>query len=780
MAATDTAAPGGERKKWDDYYASLPAMRIDDAMRAFGQDLAARIAELLPSHGSVLEAGCGGGWQSLILAQTHNIRVALMDFSSEALEYARRAFAGENVAAEFVCQDVFVPGTPEFDLVFNAGVLEHYDFDRQVAFLRGMASRSRRYVLALVPNRECYWYWMWRMRRSARGEWPFGLEMPMNDLSAAFEAAGLCFLGHWHGGERWSEYFIQDLPGMDDRLRDELLAVHRSPAVSQAQRAYLVAGLGCKGAPPERLPSCWIAGESCSNFRARKNATVPFRATRDFDQDRLAASVADALAAYVGAEHRCRQAGAAAEQWQRRFEAEKRAHDIAAAELAAIKSTLWYRALRRASRLVRRRPKKKEKTSDSAEGSRSRLAAESRFAPAGSLRERCLRKTAQQARRFAGLFARREGPTLEQILAETEGRRGIVVYPPFLDWGWMRQRPHHLMAQFAKAGYLALYCSPRARSDRFRGFRRVGERLYLCDSPAVLRELPEPILLTSWTGHWKMLRKFRASFVLYDYLDDLGVSSPTGAADPRKVELHRKLTVRADAVLATSRRLFEEVRRLRPDAIYCPNAADYDHFHVADDAVPPPVPAELADVVAAGRPIIGYYGALARWLDYNLVARAAAARPDYEFILIGPDLDGRFAASDAARRPNVRRLAEKPYEALPAFLHAFSVATIPFRINNVTRATSPVKLFEYMAGGRPIVTTDLPECREHECVLIARNADEFIARLDEALALRQSKTYLAAMDCAARANRWESRAAQIIDRIEETAGRVQHAPKRVA
>ena len=86
------------------------------------------------------------------------------------------------------------------------------------------------------------------------------------------------------------------------------------------------------------------------------------------------------------------------------------------------------------------------------------------------------------------------------------------------------------------------------------------------------------------------------------------------------------------------------MRRLRPDALYCPNGVDYEHFHLTS---PPPVPADIADIVPSGRPIIGYYGALARWFDYELVARAAQARKDFEFVLIGPNFD-RHADAAAA------------------------------------------------------------------------------------------------------------------------------------
>jgi glycosyltransferase involved in cell wall biosynthesis/SAM-dependent methyltransferase len=771
MNSTDAATSIGERQKWDDYYAALPMVEIDDATRAFGEDLATRIGELLPPDGRVLEAGCGAGWQSLVLAQAGKQRLTLMDFSAEALNYAKRAFAKHDLAADFVCQDVFAPGAPEYDLVFNAGVLEHYDFDQQVAFLRGMASRSRRYVIALVPNRQCYWYWMWRLHRSSRGGWPFGKEMPMADMSAAFEAAGLRFLGHWHGGEKWSEFYITDLDGMDDRLRDELLAIHRSPVIPKENRAYLVAALGCKD-ETTGVPACWTRGA----------------ASNEFAIDRLTAAMADATAATVAAEHRRKQvetAMAEAERrWRRELADEKDAAAALADELESVKRTRSYRVMQSLERVrlaLAPRGTLRDKTlkagwkslhGDFAYLRRLSPAATCRSAaqraglwlvPCGSLRERCLRKASHKAHRARCRVVSQPGMDLAEVLRQTEGRKGIVIYPPFIDWNWMRQRPHQLMAQFAAAGYLSLFCSPKVRSDMFRGFKRLDERLYLCDSLDSLCDLPNPVLLTSWTGHWQTIKRFRSPLVIYDYLDDLSVSSKDGVPDERKLELHRKLATRSEIVLATARRLYEEMRGLRRDVLYCPNGADYDHFHLTS---PLPAPSDMAEVVESGKPIIGYYGALARWFDYALLAEAARVYHNFEFVLIGPNFDRTLMRQPLAKLPNVHWLGQKPYEELPAYLHYFSAATIPFVINDITKATSPVKLFEYMAGGKPIVTTDMPECREYPCVMVARNAPEYVAMLDEAVCRGSWESHRQALDREAKSNTWDVRARQILDQVE--------------
>jgi GT2 family glycosyltransferase/2-polyprenyl-3-methyl-5-hydroxy-6-metoxy-1,4-benzoquinol methylase len=285
------AGAASEREKWDKYYASLPLVEPDEATRIFNEDLVERVSELLPDGGSVLEAGCGGGWHSLALARTGKFRVSLLDFSSEALGYARRLFEREQVSAEFVEADVFEPGEAEFDLVFNAGVLEHYTAERQAEFLRGMAGHSRGYVLALVPNRLCYWYWLWRIHNASRGEWPFGKEVPLADLSHAFEAAGLSFIGQRFMGESWTEHFIKSLNGMGGGLAEEILEIHRSPVVAPEHKCYLMAALGSVSAGAQAPAHVW--------------ARPP--GSEDVQKASLSAALADALALRVGGEHRFTQ-----------------------------------------------------------------------------------------------------------------------------------------------------------------------------------------------------------------------------------------------------------------------------------------------------------------------------------------------------------------------------------------------------------------------------------------------------------------------------------------
>ena len=164
--------------------------------------------------------------------------------------------------------------------------------------------------------------------------------------------------------------------------------------------------------------------------------------------------------------------------------------------------------------------------------------------------------------------------------------------------------------------------------------------------------------------------------------------------------------------------------------------------------------------------MIGYYGALARWFDYPLVEAVATSRPDLVFILIGLDYDGSLKASGLLNLPNVHWLGLRNYSDLPRYLHSFDVAMIPFELNTITHATSPLKLFEYLAGGKPVVVTPMQESLRYEGVLVASNPGEFSRQLDRALELRSSPDYLALIDRVARENTWEVRARHILEALQ--------------
>ncbi len=282
-----------ERKKWDYYYANLHQDAEAENVQKFRDEFVGIVDGLLHDGGRILEAGCGAGEQSLALAQRGKFEMTLMDFSTEAIDTARKSFAQAGVEANFSIQDVFMPGEPEFDLVFNAGVLEHYASDEQVELLRGMASRSRKYVLVMVPNFSNYWYWIWRIQKSSQGLWPFGKEIPAVALGSVFEAAGMQYQGSAYIGSGWTESFVTGINGLSEDLQRVLLEVHRSGLLPETQTNYLLAGLGSVGEQP--ASKFWLGISQEESQSTSQNLEL------------VSSALADALAIKIGDERDAQQ-----------------------------------------------------------------------------------------------------------------------------------------------------------------------------------------------------------------------------------------------------------------------------------------------------------------------------------------------------------------------------------------------------------------------------------------------------------------------------------------
>lgn len=335
-----------ERSKWERHYATAQFESESPAMARFGAEFAAMVSELLPAGGRVLEAGAGAGWHSLALARTGRFEVTLLDFSEQALRHARAHFEREGQRARFVLGDAREHGEPDHDLVFNSGVLEHLPFAERVELVSAMASRSRNFVLTLVPNPRCYWYWIWRILAGGRGDWPFGQELPLTDLPAVFEAAGLDVRGERVLGQDWTESFFQYLGGMGSELREGLLAVHRSPLIEAGMKGYLLATLGSVAAagpgasehlhpgvePAQPLLASALADALALQVRMHGETS---RLTDERDRWQRAAAESEAVAARL-----LRESAAEREHWGARVARQEGAAAEARAEAARLAAEL--------------------------------------------------------------------------------------------------------------------------------------------------------------------------------------------------------------------------------------------------------------------------------------------------------------------------------------------------------------------------------------------------------------------------------------------------------
>jgi UDP-galactopyranose mutase len=196
-----------------------------------------------------------------------------------------------------------------------------------------------------------------------------------------------------------------------------------------------------------------------------------------------------------------------------------------------------------------------------------------------------------------------------------------------------------------------------------------------------------------------------------------------------------KLLRQADLVFTGGYSLFEAKRQRHPSVHPFPSSVDLPHFKPARDGS-----AEPADQAAIPHPRLGFFGVLDERLDRDLLEALADARPDWQIIMVGPVV--KIAPQDLPRRANIHYLGMKPYADLPAYLAGWDVALMPFAINESTRFISPTKTPEYLAGGRPVVSTRITDVvRQYgdlSGVRIADDARSFVAEAEHALTLSQA------------------------------------------
>ena len=213
---------------------------------------------------------------------------------------------------------------------------------------------------------------------------------------------------------------------------------------------------------------------------------------------------------------------------------------------------------------------------------------------------------------------------------------------------------------------------------------------------------------------------------VYDCMDEL---SAFAGAPPALQTLERELLARADAVTTGGQSLYEAKRSLHPNVHAFPSSVDVAHFSRARTE------AEAEDQRSLGRPRLGYFGVVDERMDLLLLAGIADARPGWQLVIVGP-----VAKIDPAvlpRRPNIHYLGPRRYDELPTYLAGWDVALLPFARNEATRFISPTKTPEYLAAGRPVVSTPIRDVvrpyGERGLVSIAADATGFVAQVETLL-----------------------------------------------
>jgi glycosyltransferase involved in cell wall biosynthesis len=213
--------------------------------------------------------------------------------------------------------------------------------------------------------------------------------------------------------------------------------------------------------------------------------------------------------------------------------------------------------------------------------------------------------------------------------------------------------------------------------------------------------------------------------VIYHCVDEF--SKFSGTNETAILDMERDLMEKADMVLVSSSRLYETKHRYNPNTFLVTHGVDVAHFR---NACSPGV-ALPEDCVDLPRPVIGFFGLIADWVDLEVVRHLAAARPHWSFLMIGEvQTDTRALLA----LPNVHFVGRRSYESLPAYCKAIDVAILPFIVNELTVAANPLKLREYLAAGLPVVATPLPEVvKLAPLVRPALTPEEFLVQIEALL-----------------------------------------------
>jgi len=200
----------------------------------------------------------------------------------------------------------------------------------------------------------------------------------------------------------------------------------------------------------------------------------------------------------------------------------------------------------------------------------------------------------------------------------------------------------------------------------------------------------------------------------------------TGVAADSLAEMEESLCRRADMVIVSADELYKSKARFNPNTHLIRHGVDFEHFRRALD----PSTEVSTEIARLPRPVIGFHGLIADWVDLELIARVARTFAEGSVALVGKTTTD---VSALERLPNMHFLGRKPYADLPAYCKGFDVAINPFRINELTLNANPLKVREYLAAGLPVISTPVPEVIHMKHCRIANGPDEFAREIKRAL-----------------------------------------------
>lgn len=343
------------------------------------------------------------------------------------------------------------------------------------------------------------------------------------------------------------------------------------------------------------------------------------------------------------------------------------------------------------------------------------------------------------------------------------------------------QRPQHIANNLSKNKCLVFY-EVTTMTDKIKSLKKHQKNIYLFNfnniklNKILMKELDKikkPRYVQLYSTDWKLSIANIENYLnngykfIYEYVDHLSPDLAGTKNLPQNIIDKYNYVMSHDNtyVVVTADLLKKDVEnhRGKKNLVLSTNGVDYEFFQEfesdfqVDDA--------FQEVLNKNKPIVMYYGALAKWFDYDLIKKIAKTN-NYSVVLLGIKYDDSYDLN-INKEENIYFLGSRDYQVLKYYAKKADILMIPFVINDITKSTSPVKIFEYMALNIPIVITDLYECRQYKSVLLSKNHTEFLKNLDKGLTLKNDQKYLKLLDAEAKENDWSKKARAIIDLIKK-------------
>jgi glycosyltransferase involved in cell wall biosynthesis len=374
-----------------------------------------------------------------------------------------------------------------------------------------------------------------------------------------------------------------------------------------------------------------------------------------------------------------------------------------------------------------------------------------------------------------------------------------IIWISTQDWEDVWTRKQRFAQMFARAGHRVLYLEnqlhwagylrsrqlrQRARLTSFLAKpRQVEENLYVVTPPIVLPGqmvsptvnrinkllvssqlarlaktygFSSPILWLYPPDSVELAGRLNESAVVFDCVDDWSRFKGLVSQATMQSYMHR-LYQRADMVIVTHENLYTQASQFSNNVELVPNGVEPGHFAKAlqEDTS---VPDDIRDI---STPIVGFIGNIIYWLDFELIRHLALERPAYSFVFIGP-VASQSDVSILSELPNVHFLGYRPYANLPNYLKAFDVCINPFKVDALSASVDPLKVYEYLAAGKPVVSVDMPAMsRFGGAVFTATDRSMFLELLDNAINNSRDVSLIAKRVSCASQHSWENRFDQV-------------------